>query len=124
MKQILKYLIFIMIGIIIYSYINSYNTFSIGIPSEYYNYVLDLLRNRKRQLIYEQTEYTRDHPNQDINNDDFLRNLYNSINILDLQIQELVRDRDIITEDRLTQIDNREFFNLFFRPCAAAHLRV
>ena len=32
MKQILKYIIFIMIGIIIYSYINSYNTFSIGIP--------------------------------------------------------------------------------------------
>lgn len=34
MKQILKYLIFIMIGIIIYSYINSYNTFSIGIPPQ------------------------------------------------------------------------------------------
>ncbi len=32
MKQILKYIIFIIIGIIIYSYINSYNTFSIGIP--------------------------------------------------------------------------------------------
>jgi len=30
MKQILKYLIFIMFGIILYSYINSYNTFSIG----------------------------------------------------------------------------------------------
>jgi len=31
MKQILKYLIFIIIGIILYIYINSYNTFSIGV---------------------------------------------------------------------------------------------
>lgn len=31
MKQILKYLIFIIFGIILYSYINSYNTFSIGV---------------------------------------------------------------------------------------------
>jgi hypothetical protein len=36
MKQILKYLIFIMIGIIIYSYINIYDTFSIGIPDQRY----------------------------------------------------------------------------------------
>lgn len=46
MKQILKYIIFIMIGIIIYSYINSYNTFSVGIPfiCNLRNYKCDSIR--------------------------------------------------------------------------------
>lgn len=46
MKQILKYLIFIMIGIIIYSYINSYNTFSIGIPVFDYSFVNNIYTQR------------------------------------------------------------------------------
>ena len=124
MKQILKYLIFIMIGIILYSYINSYNTFSIGIPSEYYNYVLDVLKLRKNKLEDEKARYMVLNLITLNQYDNRITNLQDTIDRIDMLITELTNNPEGIDEDRLIQIDNAEFFNLFFRPCAAAHLRV
>lgn len=38
----MKYLLFIIIGIILFLLYNRINKFSIGVPTEYYDYVLDV----------------------------------------------------------------------------------
>jgi len=55
------------------------------------------------------------------NNENTIRidNLENDINQIDLLIQELIDNPNGITDDRLIQIDNTEFFNIFIRRCAA-----
>lgn len=120
----LKYVIFIMIGIILYLLYNSYNTFSIGIPSEYYNYVLDVLKLRKNNLEEEKARYMVLNLITPHQYDNRITNLQDTIDRINMLITELTNDPEGIDEDRLIQIDNAEFFNLFLRRCAARPLRI
>jgi len=116
----LKYLIYIIIGIILYLYTNSYNTFSIGIPTEYYDYVLSMLRARKEKLKNDKASVMiLNYINPNPENTNQIGILENDITQIDVLIQELIDNPNGITDDRLIQIDNTEFFNIFIRRCAA-----
>ena len=109
MKQILKYLIFIMIGIILYSYINSYNTFSIGIPVFNYSFVNDIYTQRIR-IIQQNIEHiesmlsvrhnvgTGGRFTTRIIDEEYIQEYNNQLRILRNRLEEIQR-YDILQED-------------------------
>ena len=109
MKQILKYLIFIMIGIILYSYINSYNTFSIGIPVFDYSFVNNIYTQRISiiQQNIEHIEYmlsvrhnvgTHGILTIEIIDEEYIQEYTNQLRILRNRLEEIQR-YDILQED-------------------------
>ena len=109
MKQILKYLIFIMIGIILYSYINSYNTFSIGIPVFNYSFVNDIYTQRIR-IIQQNIEHiesmlsvrhnveTGGRFTTRIIDEEYIQEYNNQLRILRNRLEE-IQKYDILQED-------------------------
>ena len=109
MKQILKYLIFIMIGIIIYSYINSYNTFSIGIPVFDYSFVNNIYTQRI-SIIQQNIEHienmlsvrhnvgTHGRLTIEIIDEEYIQEYTNQLRILRNRLEEIQR-YDILQED-------------------------
>ena len=109
MKQILKYVIFIMIGIILYSYINSYNTFSIGIPVFDYSFVNDIYTQRI-SIIQQNIEHienmlsvrhnvgTGGRFTIEILDEEYIQEYNNQLRILNDRLQEIQR-YDMLQED-------------------------